>query len=107
MTTDERLDLILTSIASMNKDLQSVKTDLDSLKTDLQDVKDKTTKSNVTIENIIEPKIQLLYEQQDSLAQKSDLVPIKEDIQEIRSDLDVVKHVVTEHSEKIRKLKNA
>ena len=79
----------------------------ENLQVDIENIKQRTTKTDITIENIIEPKIQLLYEQQDSLAQKSDLVPIKEDIQEIRSDLDVVKHVVTEHSEKIRKLKNA
>ena len=86
MTTDEKLDQMMDILTH---------------------VMEKVTKIDITIENIIEPKIQLLYEQQDSLAQKSDLVPIKEDIQEIRSDLDVVKHVVTEHSEKIRKLKNA
>lgn len=79
----------------------------ENLQVDIENIKQRTTKTDITIENIIEPKIQLLYEQRESLATKSDIASIKEEIQEIRSDLDVVKHVVTEHSEKIRKLKNA
>lgn len=53
MTTDEKLDQMMDMLTH---------------------VMEKVTKTDITIENIIEPKIQLLYEQHKSLVQKSDLI---------------------------------
>ena len=67
MTTDEKLDQMMDILTH---------------------VMEKVTKIDITIENIIEPKIQLLYEQRESLVQKSDFISIKEDIRAILSNID-------------------
>lgn len=60
----------------------------ESLQVDIENIKQRTTKTDITMENIIEPKIQLLYEQHESLAQKSDLISIRGDIRAILSNID-------------------
>jgi len=72
------------------------------LQTELQPIKDDIRDIKLDIENSIKPDIKLLAENYVPAAKKYEkAVPRIEDIQ---ADVEILKKVVTEHSEKLQKI---
>lgn len=95
MTDNEKLDMIINSLQVLKQDNEIMKADIRGLKSDVAAIK-------VDIENDVKPNIQLLAENYVPAAKK--YVEAAEQIEGIKSDVDILKKVVTGHSEKLQQL---
>lgn len=95
MTDSEKLDLILSSIQGLKQDNEIMKADIKELKSDVTNIK-------VTLENDISPRLQNIESCYTSTFDR-----YRNGIEEheiMKSDIEVLKKVVTGHSEKLQKL---
>ena len=95
--TDNELLLALSEM--MDKKLDAK---LEPLKVDIQEMKNEIRGIKLDIENDIKPDIKLLAENYVPAAKKYEkAVP---QIEAMQSDIDIMKKVITEHSEKLQKI---
>ncbi len=90
-----------------NEDLlaisQLLDTKLDSkLKTELQPVKDSIRDIKLHLENVTDRNIQLLAENYVPAAKRYEKASAQ--IEAMQADIDIIKKVVAEHSEKLQKI---
>ena len=92
----EIMTLILGNMESAQNAMQS----------DLKEVKEQAKKTDLRLENTIEPRLQLVLEQHSTTAKKLEkLDKIENKLDDVASDVDVIKEVVTQHSGEIDRLK--
>lgn len=95
--TDNELLLALSEM--MDKKLDAK---LEPLKVDIQEMKNEIRGIKLDIENDIKPKIQLLAENYVPATKRFEkAVP---QIESMQSDIEIMKKVITEHSEKLQKI---
>lgn len=112
MTDEQILKAMQTMLEPIKEDLSGLKQDVSGLKQDmaevkqeLAEVKHRVTKIELKQENEICPNIQLLVEGHENLAaQLKELEPMKKTLADVKSDTEVLKAVVTQHSQSIHKL---
>lgn len=79
---------------------------LDGIESHLEKVETLATKTQITLENDIKPKINLLFEGQITLQNRfSQLDRMEEMLRELRYDVQDLQHIVSWHSSDIRWLK--
>ncbi len=92
-------------VSGLKQDVSGLKQDVSSLKQDMMEVKQRVTKIELKQENEICPNIQLLVEGHENLAaQLKELEPMKKTLADVKADTEVLKVVVTQHSQNIHKL---
>lgn len=95
----ERLD-------KMDKRLDKMDKRLDGIESRLEKVETLATKTQITLENDIKPKINLLFEGQITLQNRfSQLDRMEEMLRGLRYDVQDLQHIVSWHSSDIRWLK--
>ena len=95
----ERLD-------KMDERLDKMDERLDGIESHLEKVETLATKTQITLENDIKPKINLLFEGQITLQNRfSQLDRMEEMLRELRYDVQDLQHIVSWHSNDIRWLK--
>lgn len=83
----------------LKSDLQS---ELQPLKDEVRDVKQRVTSIALHIENITDKNIQLLAENYVPAAKRYEKAV--SELETMQSDIDIMKIVITEHSEKLQKI---
>lgn len=95
----ERMDRMEAEFTSLKEEVASVKEEVSSVKV-------LATKTQITLENDIKPKINLLFEGQITLQNRfSQLDRMEEMLRELRYDMQDLQHIVSWHSNDIRWLK--
>ena len=95
----ERMDRMEAEFTSLKEEVSSVKKEVVSVET-------LATKTQITLENDIKPKINLLFEGQITLQNRfSQLDRMEEMLRELRYDVQDLQHIVSWHSSDIRWLK--
>ena len=95
----ERMDRMEAEFTSLKEEVSSVKKEVVSVKT-------LATKTQITLENDIKPKINLLFEGQITLQNRfSQLDRMEEMLRGLRYDVQDLQHIVSWHSNDIRWLK--
>ena len=93
-------------VSSVKEEVASVKEEVTSVKEEVSSVKALTTKTQITLENDIKPKINLLFEGQITLQNRfSQLDRMEEMLRGLRYDVQDLQHIVSWHSNDIRWLK--
>ena len=102
----ERMDRMEAEFTSLKEEVASVKEEVSSVKEEVSSVKALATKTQITLENDIKPKINLLFEGQITLQNRfSQLDRMEEMLRELRYDVQDLQHIVSWHSNDIRWLK--
>lgn len=95
----ERMDRMEAEFTSLREEVSSVKEEVSSVKV-------LATKTQITLENDIKPKINLLFEGHITLQNRfSQLDRMEEMLRELRYDVQDLQHIVSWHSNDIRWLK--
>lgn len=95
----ERMDRMEAEFTSLREEVSSVKEEVASVKV-------LATKTQITLENDIRPKINLLFEGHITLQNRfSQLDRMEEMLRELRYDVQDLQHIVSWHSNDIRWLK--
>ena len=103
---DERLDKIDERFDKMDERFDKMDERLDGIESRLEKVETLATKTQITLENDIKPKINLLFEGQITLQNRfSQLDRMEEMLRELRYDVQDLQHIVSWHSNDIRWLK--
>ncbi|MGI5897355.1 MAG: hypothetical protein ACOX6U_10455 [Oscillospiraceae bacterium] len=96
MTLVQKIDSI---DKTMNQHFKEVDNRLDT-------IDERTKKTDLQLENKIVPTLQLVLENQSSVtATKEQVAELSAKLDEVASDVDVIKEVVTQHSGEIAALK--
>ena len=102
----ERLDKMDECLDKMDERFDKMDERLDGIESRLEKVETLATKTQVTLENDIKPKINLLFEGQITLQNRfSQLDRMEEMLRELRYDVQDLQHIVSWHSNDIRWLK--
>lgn len=102
----ERMDRMEAEFTSLREEVSSVKEEVASVKEEVASVKALATKTQITLENDIKPKINLLFEGHITLQNRfSQLDRMEEMLRELRYDVQDLQHIVSWHSNDIRWLK--
>ena len=97
-------------MALTNEDLLAIsqlldtklKAELQPIKDDVKSIKDEQTRINLIIENEIQHDIQLLAENYLPAAKRYEKATAQ--IEAMQADIDIIKKVISDHSEKLRKI---
>lgn len=81
---------------------KKLKAELQPIKEDIKAIRDEQTRIDLIIENEIRSDIKLLAENYIPAAKRYEKSTAK--IESIQSDIDILKRVVSEHSEKLQKI---
>ena len=102
-------ELLLAMSDMLDKKLKPIQDDIYELKGDVQGLKgrmdileDKVTDTRLYMENVIEREIQMLAENYVPAAKKYEKDSAK--IEAMQADIELLKKVVKDHSEKLQKL---
>lgn len=102
----ERLDKMDKRLDKMDERFDKMDERLDGIESRLEKVETLATKTQVTLENDIKPKINLLFEGHITLQNRfSQLDRMEEMLRELRYDVQDLQHIVSWHSNDIRWLK--
>ncbi len=102
----ERLDKMDERLDKMDERFDKMDERLDGIESRLEKVETLATKTQITLENDIKPKINLLFEGQITLQNRfSQLDRMEEMLRELRYDVQDLQHIVSWHSNDIRWLK--
>lgn len=108
MSNEEKILQMLTEMRSeMDARFTKLETDVSGLKATQAEMQETLTRVAVTQENIVLPRIQLLFEGHSELRRQLDTLATKEQAEELADDVDIIKDVVSRHSVDIGKLKKA
>lgn len=102
--TDGELLLAISDMfdKKLKSELQPIKVDIQIIKEEQARIKEEQTRINLMIENEIRPDIKLLSENYLPSAKRYEKSTAK--LEAIQSDVDILKKVVSEHSERFQKL---
>ena len=102
MSDNELLLAISNMIEPIKQDIQDLKQDMQSIKHDVQDIKGRVQRIEMTQENDILPRLQNIESCYTSTYERYKVSV--EDYESIKQDIALLKKVVTEHSDKLRKI---
>ena len=103
---EEVVSPIYKRLDKMDERLDKMDKRLDGIESRLEKVETLATKTQITLENDIKPKINLLFEGQITLQNRfSQLDRMEETLRELRYDVQDLQHIVSWHSNDIRWLK--
>lgn len=88
--------------ASIMAEIADFKDRVSALETEVSELGRKVTLTNLEIENEIRPHIQLLAENYVPAAKRYEKTSAQ--VEEMHSDIDVMKKVITKHSETLQRL---
>lgn len=97
MTNEE---MILTLLSQMQADIGDIKADM-------ADVKSHVSNIELTLENTVNPALDALAEGQDLLHQKFKELASREDVDDLRAEVRMLRKVVALHTQEIEDLKQA
>ncbi len=89
-------------ILALRNELEPIKEELRETKNDLHDLQLYVQSFRLYVENELEGKIKLLAENYVPAAKRYERTT--PEINELKRDIDILKKVVTEHSEKLQKI---
>ena len=102
----EDLSVLKQDVSGLKQDVSTLKQDMVEVKQELSEVKTRVMKIEIRQENEISPRIQLLVEaQQDNALRFKTLDRVEKTLDEVKSDTEVIKDVITQHSRSIQELK--
>lgn len=104
---DERLNQVETVQAKHGEQLAEVLAVQAEHGELLETLDARSLKSAVLLETDVARDIHLLYEGHSAIKQKLDTLATKEQVEELASDVDVIREVVSRHSSDISRLKKA
>ncbi len=96
------LNPIREKINDMSNDIDHMKADIDSMKADISDIKKRVTNIELTQENVILPRLNTI-----EACYTSTYYRYKEQVEtyeSMKQDISILKSIVAEHSEKLRKI---
>lgn len=103
---EEVVSPIYERMDKMQEELSSVKEEVASVKEEVASVKSLATKTQITMENDVVPKIKLLFEGHTILHSRlAQLNEMERILREVQSDVLLLKNIVASHSGDIRMLK--
>lgn len=94
-------------ISDMRSDIRQINGRLDRLEATQAEMQETLTRVAVTQEGVVLPRIQLALEGHSELKREIGTLASKQQVEELASDVDVIKAVVTRHSSDISELKKA
>lgn len=102
--TDNELLLALSDMidAKLDAKIEPLKVDMQEIKHEIQGLKNDITCIKLDIENDVKPDIKLLSENYVPAAKKYEKATPQ--IEAMKADIEIIKKVVTEHSEKLQKI---
>ena len=108
MNNDEKILAILskmqTDFSQMQTDVAELKTDVAELKTDVAELKERTTRIEITQENVVLPRIQLLAEGHTIIQEQIKRLSV---IDSMQDDIATLKTAVRFLSQKVEQLEKA
>ena len=99
---ENRMSSMETQISSLENRMSSMETQISSLETKVSSVENKVINIEVSIENEMKPRLNDI-----SSCYSSTYERYKDSVEEhesMKTDIDIIKKVVTEHSEKLQQL---
>lgn len=103
---EEVVSPIYERMDKMQEELSSVKEEVASVKEEVASVKSLATKTQISMENDVVPKIKLLFEGHTILHSRlAQLNEMERILREVQSDVLLLKNIVASHSGDIRMLK--
>lgn len=95
-------------MSEVKQDISGLKQEMSEVKQDISEIKKRVKKIEITQENVIIKNIRLIFEtQQDIIVKFRRLDHAEKVLEEVRSDTQVMKSVIAEHSQAIRELRAA
>lgn len=104
MTNEE---MILALLTQMQADIGDIKSDVSDLKSDVSNLKSRVGNIELTLENTVTPALDALAEGQDLLHQKLKELASREDVDDLRAEVRMLRKVVALHTQEIEDLKQA
>ena len=89
-------------IQPITTDVKSIRDDMKLIHSDNQDLKNQIAQIELRLENITDDRIKFLAENYMPAAKKYEKVTAR--IETMQADIDVMKNVIREHSEKLQKI---
>lgn len=89
-------------VTEVRAEVTELKGEVAEVKTEVSELRRKVTVTNLEIENNIRPQIQLLAENYVPAAKRYERASSY--MEEMQADIDIMKKVITEHSETLQKL---
>lgn len=96
------VESIKEEISSVKEEVSSVKEEVESIKEEVSAVKEEQARMNLIIENEIRPSVHLLAENYVPAAKRYESASLE--IDEMQADIEMLKKVVSDHSEKLKKI---
>ena len=87
--------------------MDRIETDVSELKADIKVLDERSLKSAVLLETEVASDTRLLYEGHSELRRELKTLATKEQVEELSSDVEVIKDVVSGHTRDIGRLKKA
>ncbi len=102
--TDNELLLAISDIMEkkIKAEAEPIKAEIKAIKDDIETVKNEQKRINLIIENEIRSDIRILAENYMPAAKKYEKAAAK--MEAMQADIDVMKNVIREHSEKLQKI---
>ena len=102
----EIMTLILDKIGNMESAQNAIQSNMSTMQSDLKEVKQQARTTDLRFENTVEPRLQLILENQSTVvAAKNKITELSAKLDDVVSDVSVIKEVVTRHSGEIDRLK--
>lgn len=103
---DEKLDVRLKplekDVRAITVEVESIKEEISAVKEEVSAVKEEQARMNLIIENEIRPSVHLLAENYVPAAKRYESASLE--IDEMQADIEMLKKVVSDHSEKLKKI---
>lgn len=103
----EAIAAMQSDISGMKGDISGMKGDIARVKEQLQDLDDRFVRAALIQENDIQPKIQVLFESVGTLKDKQKATPAEERVEDLESDMRIVKGAVSRLRQDVDELKKA
>lgn len=103
----ELLEGLTKTVAQQGEQLAELSKGQVEMRSDITEMQTTLTRVAVTQENVVLPRIQLLFDGHDELRRKMDTLATKEQVEELAGDVNAIKSVVSRHSGDISELKKA
>lgn len=105
---DQNIASVKEDLTDVSKVQQTLLGDMSDLKKQTGNIEERTTRTDLQLENVIGPRLQLIYEQNSSFVEKFEkLDALEEKVDKMHDDVFAIKEVVTEDRADIVRLKQA
>ena len=101
----EDVSVLKQDVSGLKQDVSVLKQDMGEVKQELSEVKQRVTKIEMVQENEVDRKLKLLIEaQEDNVIRFKAFDRAEKTLADVKSDTEVIKAVMAQHSQSIRKL---